>query len=79
MRGLSGIPERRSLGEGSIYRPLLNFDRNSISEFAKRSGCSGLKIAQTLKSALIEISCAQRFCLKLKVAGLTIEKAGINH
>ena len=38
MRGLSGIPERRSLGEGSIYRPLLNFDRNSISEFAKKEG-----------------------------------------
>ena len=38
MRGLSGIPERRSLGEGSVCRPLLNFDRNSISEFARNEG-----------------------------------------
>ena len=38
LRGLSGIPERRSLGEGSICRPLLNFDRNSITKFAKSEG-----------------------------------------
>ena len=38
MRGLSGISESRSLGEGSICRPFLNFDRNSIIEFAKEEG-----------------------------------------
>ena len=38
VRGLSGMQESRPLGKGTIYRPLLKFDRQSIEEFAKNEG-----------------------------------------
>ena len=52
MRGLSGIPKRRSLGEGSIYRPLLNFDRNSISEFAKKEGLKWIEDSSNAETCI---------------------------
>ena len=52
MRGLSGIPERRSLGEGLIYRPLLNFDRNSISEFAKKEGLQWIEDSSNAETCI---------------------------
>ncbi len=52
MRGLSGIPERRSLGEGLIYRPLLNFDRNSISEFAKNEGLQWIEDSSNAETCI---------------------------
>ena len=52
MRGLSGIPERRSLGEGSICRPLLNFDRNSISEFAKKEGLQWIEDSSNAETCI---------------------------
>ena len=52
MRGLSGIPERRSLGEGTICRPLLNFDRNSISEFAKKEGLQWIEDSSNAETCI---------------------------
>ena len=52
MRGLSGIPRRRSLGEGSIYRPLLNFDRNSISEFARKEGLQWIEDSSNAETCI---------------------------
>ena len=52
MRGLSGIPERRPLGEGSICRPLLNFDRNSIIEFAKKEGLQWIEDSSNAETCI---------------------------
>ena len=35
-RGLSGMPLTRQLGEGYIFRPLLNFSRVSIEDYARQ-------------------------------------------
>jgi len=37
-RGLSGMPLTRVLGEGFLFRPLLNFSRDSLEQYAHQHG-----------------------------------------
>jgi tRNA(Ile)-lysidine synthase len=34
--GLSGIPQQRSLGQGSLFRPLLEFPRSALADYAQQ-------------------------------------------
>ena len=38
IKGLSAMQKSRTIGAGHIYRPLLDFGRNSLEEFAKSEG-----------------------------------------
>ena len=38
LRGLTGIPERRALGRGTIFRPLLQYERRQLAEYARARG-----------------------------------------
>ncbi len=38
LRGLTGIPERRALGRGTIFRPLLHCERRELAEYARERG-----------------------------------------
>src|SRR5690606_6568799 len=37
-RGLAGIPARRALGRGELRRPLLDFPRGELLDYARRAG-----------------------------------------
>lgn len=38
VRGLSGMPKHKSLGQGQLYRPLLSFSRAEIKAYATEAG-----------------------------------------
>jgi len=38
VRGLAGMPRERMLGAGRLFRPLLDFDRARLSQWAKEAG-----------------------------------------
>lgn len=39
-RGLAAIAQQRSLGQGTLFRPLLNFSRAELEEYARAEGLS---------------------------------------
>ena len=39
-KGLAGIPETRALGRGNLFRPLLPYSKDELTDFAKQEGLS---------------------------------------